>query len=116
MVHSLQYRFHPTQVFCTSTKTINAHINKRFFITLCFLRCVEENKWTDALNLCRTVNDETVWACLAVLATQSNTETLDIAEESYGNINHYEKVLYLQYTKVQMESIHQNILSKSYLF
>lgn len=62
---------------------------------------MEENKWTDAINLCRTVNDETVWACLAVLATQLNSETLDIAEEAYANINHHEKVLYLQYIKVK---------------
>lgn len=63
---------------------------------------MEENKWTDAINLCRTVNEETVWACLAVLATQHNSETLDIAEEAYANINHHEKVLYLQYIKVNV--------------
>lgn len=62
---------------------------------------MEDNKWTDALNLCRTINNDTAWACLAVLATQSNSETLDIAEEAYANINHHEKVLYLQYIKVK---------------
>lgn len=40
------------------------------------------------------------WACLAVLATQSNSETIDIAEEAFANINHYEKVYYIQYIKV----------------
>ncbi|XP_074029893.1 intraflagellar transport protein Oseg5 isoform X1 [Leptinotarsa decemlineata] len=62
-------------------------------------RYVRENKWTDALNLCRTTNDETAWACLAVLATQSNSETIDVAEEAYANINHHEKVFFLQHIK-----------------
>lgn len=68
---------------------------------------MEENKWTDALNICRTVNNEITWTCLAVLATQPNSETLDIAEEAFANINHHEKVLYIQYIKV-FTSIHEN--------
>ncbi|XP_023311105.1 intraflagellar transport protein 80 homolog [Anoplophora glabripennis] len=60
---------------------------------------VQDNKWSDALNLCRTINSETAWACLAVLATQTNSDTIDIAEEAYANINHHEKVFYLQYVK-----------------
>ncbi|KAG5865620.1 hypothetical protein JTB14_010370 [Gonioctena quinquepunctata] len=62
-------------------------------------RYIQNNKWTDALNLCRTTNNETSWACLAVLATQSNTDSIDIAEEAYANINHHEKVFFLQYIK-----------------
>lgn len=65
-----------------------------------YFRYISENKWTHALDLCRTVNNESAWACLAVMATQSNSETLDIAVEAYGNISHYEKLLYLQYIKV----------------
>ncbi|CAG9768961.1 unnamed protein product [Ceutorhynchus assimilis] len=60
---------------------------------------IHDNKWTEALDLCRSVNIEMVWACLAVLATQSNSETVDIAEEAFANINHYEKVYYIQYIK-----------------
>lgn len=59
-----------------------------------------ENKWTEALNLCRSINNEMAWACLAVLSTQSTAETIDIAEEAFANINHYEKVYYIQYIKV----------------
>nr|CAH7751636.1 unnamed protein product [Callosobruchus chinensis] len=62
-------------------------------------RSVQENKWSDALNLCRTTNNEIAWACLAVLATQSRSNFIDIAEEAYANINHHEKVLYLQFIK-----------------
>ncbi|KAI4465027.1 outer segment 5 [Holotrichia oblita] len=54
-------------------------------------RYVQDNKWTDALNLCRTTNDVVLWSCLAILATQLNGDTLDIAEESYAAINQYDK-------------------------
>ncbi|XP_050301884.1 intraflagellar transport protein 80 homolog [Anthonomus grandis grandis] len=60
---------------------------------------IHENKWTEALDLCRSVNSDMAWACLAVLATQSNSETVDIAEEAFANINHYEKVFYIQFIK-----------------
>lgn len=60
---------------------------------------MNENKWTDALNLCRSLNDVTSWACLAVLSTQSKYEFLDIAEEAFANINHHDKVLYIQFLK-----------------
>lgn len=64
-------------------------------------RYVQDNQWTDALSLCRTTNDLTLWACLAVLSTQSgNVDVIDIAEEAYANINHYDKVFYVQYIKV----------------
>ncbi|KAJ8916293.1 hypothetical protein NQ315_016434 [Exocentrus adspersus] len=59
----------------------------------------QDNKWSDVVNLCRSINNETAWACLAVLATQANSDTIDIAEEAYANINHHEKVYYLQYIK-----------------
>ncbi|XP_066143483.1 intraflagellar transport protein 80 homolog [Euwallacea fornicatus] len=58
-----------------------------------------DNKWTEALDLCRTANTEMAWACLAVMATQSTSETIDIAEEAFANINHYDKVYYIQYIK-----------------
>lgn len=61
---------------------------------------MQDNKWTDALNLCRTINEVALWACLAILATQSNADTLDIAEESYAAINQYDKVFYIQHLKV----------------
>ncbi|XP_017775258.1 PREDICTED: intraflagellar transport protein 80 homolog [Nicrophorus vespilloides] len=60
---------------------------------------IQSNKWTDALNLCRNINETSLWACLAVLATQSDTEALEIAEEAYAAINQYDKVLYIQHIK-----------------
>lgn len=62
---------------------------------------MQDNRWTDALNMCRTTNEPTLWACLAILATQSNADTLDIAEESYAAIDQYDKVFYIQYLKVK---------------
>ncbi|CAH0556703.1 unnamed protein product [Brassicogethes aeneus] len=60
---------------------------------------VQDNRWSEALNLCRTTNETTLWACLAVLSTQSNSDVFDIAEEAYANINFYDKVFYIQHIK-----------------
>lgn len=60
---------------------------------------IQNNKWSDALNLCRTIDETTLWACLAVMATQSASDALDIAEEAYAAINQYDKVLYIQHLK-----------------
>lgn len=65
-----------------------------------YSRHVQNNKWSEALNLCRSSNDQCLWACLAVLATQSNDDVYDIAEECYANIGHYDKVFYIQNVKV----------------
>ncbi|XP_019878422.2 intraflagellar transport protein 80 homolog [Aethina tumida] len=59
----------------------------------------QDNRWNDALNLCRTTNDTSLWACLAVLSTQTNADVMDIAEEAYSNINFFDKVFYIQYIK-----------------
>lgn len=63
-------------------------------------RYVQGNKWQDALGLCRNADDNILWVCLAVLATQAGADHLDIAEEAFAVINHYDKVLYLQHLKV----------------
>lgn len=68
----------------------------------CILRYVQENRWQDALNLCRGADDNILWVCLAVLATQSGADHFDIAEEAFAVINHYDKVLYLQHLKVRV--------------
>lgn len=65
----------------------------------------------DALNLCRTANNEAAWACLAVLALQTNSDIEDIAEEAFANINQHEKVYYLNYIKV---NVFQFVLSFNY--
>ncbi|EFA04099.2 intraflagellar transport protein 80 homolog [Tribolium castaneum] len=70
-------------------------------------RCIQDNKWSDALNLCRSTNDETLWACLAVLTTQSSADVIDIAEEAFANINHFDKVFYIQYAKSLTNKIQQ---------
>ncbi|KAL0273596.1 UNVERIFIED_CONTAM: hypothetical protein PYX00_006229 [Menopon gallinae] len=58
---------------------------------------VSFKKWEGALRLCRFVNDETLWACLACMACYS--KELFTAEEAYAAINELDKVSYLQYIK-----------------
>lgn len=68
-----------------------------------FSRHIQENKWDEALRLCRLTNDRILWTGLAVLATQSNnSDLLDIAEEAFAAINHYDKVYYIQHIKVNL--------------
>lgn len=73
------------------------------------LKHLQENKWTEALNLCRSMNNTTLWACLAVLSTQTyqTNDTINIAEEAFANINHYEKVYYIKYIKSLPNSVQQ---------
>ncbi|CAG4943709.1 unnamed protein product [Colias eurytheme] len=58
------------------------------------LKHVAANMWDAAVQLCRTVEDETLWACLAVLAWQHNQ--LAVAEEAFALIRQYHQVCYIQ--------------------
>ncbi|CAG9784086.1 unnamed protein product [Diatraea saccharalis] len=49
------------------------------------------------LQLCRTVEDETLWACLAVLAWQQRQ--LEVAEEAFALIHQYHQVCYIQHLR-----------------
>lgn len=49
--------------------------------------------------LCRTVEDETLWACLAVLAW--NSRQLEVAEEAFALIHQYHQVVYIQHLRVR---------------
>ncbi|ENN80884.1 hypothetical protein HUJ04_005931 [Dendroctonus ponderosae] len=68
---------------------------------------VYDSKWTHALELCRSIDSGMAWACLGVLAAQFNSLSLEIAEEAFANINHYEKVFYLQYIKRLLSKVEQ---------
>ncbi|KAF9413201.1 hypothetical protein HW555_008481 [Spodoptera exigua] len=61
------------------------------------LKHVVANMWQAALQLCRTVEDETLWACLAVLAWQHNQ--LAVAEEAFALIRQYHQVCYIQHLR-----------------
>lgn len=50
--------------------------------------------------LCRTVEDETLWACLAVLAWQNHQ--LAVAEEAFALIHQYHQVCYIQQLMVSV--------------
>ncbi|RVE48513.1 hypothetical protein evm_006824 [Chilo suppressalis] len=61
------------------------------------LKHVAANMWQLALQLCRTVEDETLWACLAVLSWQQRQ--LEVAEEAFALINQYHQVCYIQHLR-----------------
>ncbi|XP_059058155.1 intraflagellar transport protein 80 homolog isoform X1 [Achroia grisella] len=61
------------------------------------LKHVAANMWQAALQLCRTVEDETLWACLAVLAWQQHQ--LAVAEEAFALIHQYQQVCYIQHLR-----------------
>ncbi|CAD6241149.1 GSCOCG00009172001-RA-CDS [Cotesia congregata] len=53
------------------------------------------NKWQDALSLCRITQNDILWTCMAVMATEN--KQLSAAEEAYAAIERYDKVDYIQY-------------------
>ncbi|XP_063376623.1 intraflagellar transport protein 80 homolog [Cydia fagiglandana] len=61
------------------------------------LKHVAANMWQAALQLCRTVEDDTLWACLAVLAWQHHQ--LSVAEEAFSLIRQYHQVCYIQHLR-----------------
>ncbi|XP_073942195.1 intraflagellar transport protein 80 homolog isoform X1 [Choristoneura fumiferana] len=61
------------------------------------LKHVAANMWQAALQLCRTVEDDTLWACLAVLAWQHHQ--LVVAEEAFALIKQYHQVSYIQHLR-----------------
>ncbi|XP_063359007.1 intraflagellar transport protein 80 homolog [Cydia amplana] len=61
------------------------------------LKHVAANMWQAALQLCRTVEDDTLWACLAVLAWQHHQ--LSVAEEAFSLIKQYHQVCYIQHLR-----------------
>ncbi|KAG8035853.1 hypothetical protein G9C98_002979 [Cotesia typhae] len=64
-----------------------------FFTTL--HHHIMNNKWQDALSLCRITKNNIIWTCMAVMATEN--KQLSAAEEAYAAIERYDKVDYIQY-------------------
>ncbi|GBP81979.1 Intraflagellar transport protein 80 homolog [Eumeta japonica] len=62
------------------------------------LKHVAANRWEAAVQLCRTVEDDNLWACLAVLAWQHRQ--LAVAEEAFALIRQYHQVSYIQHLRV----------------
>lgn len=58
---------------------------------------VTAKHWDDAVRLARFVKDDTVWACLAAMATAY--KELNTAEVAYAAINEVDKVQYIHYIK-----------------
>lgn len=73
-----------------------------FFTTL--HQHIMNNKWQDALSLCRIAQNEILWTCMAVLATEN--KQLIVAEEAYAAIERYDKVDYIK--SIQVNFINTN--------
>ncbi|XP_016838578.1 intraflagellar transport protein 80 homolog [Nasonia vitripennis] len=56
-----------------------------------------DGRWEEAVSLCRIVQNETLWTCMAVMAIDS--KQLNIAEEACAAIGRYDKVDYIRYIK-----------------
>ncbi|XP_017875268.1 intraflagellar transport protein 80 homolog isoform X2 [Ceratina calcarata] len=66
-----------------------------FFISL--HQHISNKRWKEALFLCRIAQNDILWTCMAVMATDS--KELNAAEEAYAAISRYDKVDYIQYIK-----------------
>ncbi|XP_043511974.1 intraflagellar transport protein 80 homolog isoform X3 [Frieseomelitta varia] len=66
-----------------------------FFISL--HQHILNKRWKEALSLCRVAQNEILWTCMAVMATDN--KELNAAEEAYAAISRYDKVDYIQYIK-----------------
>ncbi|KAK2150951.1 hypothetical protein LSH36_381g02111 [Paralvinella palmiformis] len=59
--------------------------------------CVNHNRWDDAVRLCRFVKEDSLWACLAVMAAYA--KELSTAEVAYAAIDETDKVQFIQNIK-----------------
>ncbi|KOC63788.1 Intraflagellar transport protein 80 like protein [Habropoda laboriosa] len=66
-----------------------------FFISL--HQHILNKRWKEAVSLCRIAQNEILWTCMAVMATDN--KELNAAEEAYAAISRYDKVDYIQYIK-----------------
>lgn len=63
-------------------------------------RHIQNNKWDEALRLCRLIKEKILWTGLAVLASQSNNiDLLEMAAEAFSEIRQYDKVYYIDHIK-----------------
>ncbi|KAL3116569.1 hypothetical protein niasHT_001053 [Heterodera trifolii] len=63
------------------------------------IRCVQLTQWEQAVRICRTTNEEFLWATLAGLACIE--KNYQIAEICYGQLEEVEKVLFLSELRSQ---------------
>ncbi|XP_043253953.1 intraflagellar transport protein 80 homolog [Colletes gigas] len=66
-----------------------------FFISL--HQHILNKRWKEALSLCRIAQNEILWTCMAVMATDN--KEMNAAEEAYAAISRFDKVDYIQYIK-----------------
>ncbi|XP_072760097.1 intraflagellar transport protein 80 homolog [Anoplolepis gracilipes] len=58
---------------------------------------ISNKRLKEALSICRIAQNEILWTCMAVMATDN--KELDAAEEAYAAIGRYDTVDYLRYIK-----------------
>ncbi|KAL2750901.1 intraflagellar transport protein 80 isoform X1 [Vespula maculifrons] len=56
-----------------------------------------QKKWKESLSLCRIAQNEILWTCMAIMATDN--KELNVAEEAYAAIRRYDKVDYVRHIK-----------------
>lgn len=59
--------------------------------------CVQQNRWEDAVRLCRFVKEDSLWACLAVMSAYA--KELATAEVAYAAIDEADKVQFIQHIR-----------------
>ncbi|XP_033228073.1 intraflagellar transport protein 80 homolog [Belonocnema kinseyi] len=66
-----------------------------FFTSL--YRHILQNRWSEALSLCRIAQNEILWTCMAVIAIDN--KELTVAEEACAAIGRFDKVEYIRHIK-----------------
>ncbi|XP_011632951.1 intraflagellar transport protein 80 homolog isoform X2 [Pogonomyrmex barbatus] len=71
-----------------------------------FYEHISNKRLKEALSLCRVAQNEILWTCMAVLATDNRE--LHAAEEAYAAISRFDKVDYIKYIKNLPSAIQRN--------
>lgn len=75
----------------------------------CYLRFLNDCSFiillgnTICLQLCRNVENDTLWACLAVLSWQNHQ--FEVAEEAFARINLFYQASYIRHVRVSSKKL-----------
>lgn len=77
-------------------------------------RALDDNKWKQALKICRLAQNRVLWGTLAAIATKRNQ--LDISEEAFCAAFQIDKINYLHYLKGLSNSSPEQMSENSLMF
>lgn len=77
-------------------------------------RALNDDKWKQALKICRVAQNRILWGTLAAIATKRNQ--LDISEEAFCAASQIDKINYLKYIKNLPNSSPEQLAEKSLMF